>query len=705
MTTVEPAETPFAPAPRGYVPPPPPDDAKPIRLLITIENTPATDGRIFHNLTARRPPLALAGQAVVAEGHDGAVVWGRIDELWRSHGPDVISRQTGEPLPEDVYVWEGRGWVDPHSEMYRLVKAGYLTGVSVDLAGADLELNESAAAGEPWAVIHSATIVMATVVPTPAFGDAYIELDGELVTPAADLLPMVASAGYPAWPSGTVAALGDPCPPCMVGLTAAAADDAGTGAMVALVPAAADATRLAIDGGLPVDDLHLTLAYLGDGADWTAEQRTLVADAAAALAAAEGPVAAATWAVMDINPGTDAACVALAVGNEEGPGSRIVGMRDVVLGVLGGTGLPPLPEQHRPFVPHLTLGYRDELGDGPVDTAERIGPVVLDRLRVSFGGDTTDYPLTGGAATADGLEPAEAVAAAGSWRPPAEWFRDPQLSEYTPLTITADGRVFGHVAVWGTCHVGIAARCVPPPRSRTGYSRFHLSAIVCDDGSTVYTGPLVLDTNHAALTASYDAAVDHYAHTGAAWADVVVGEDAIGIWQAGAVRPTATEDMIETARRSRQSGDWRPVGGGHELMAVLSVNMPGYPVSRGLVADGELQALVAAGTPAVGAARPVDWGPAHRALLAGLTRDYGPTHRALLAGLRGTVRAARHDIWDWLRHGEGAVRIRWGTPGDFTRCQRMLADEPGVGADKANRLCAEAHHDVTGMWPGDRRNR
>lgn len=53
----------------------------------------------------------------------------------------------------------------------------------------------------------------------------------------------------------------------------------------------------------------------------------------------------------------------------------------------------------------------------------------------------------------------------------------------------------------------------------------------------------------------------------------------------------------------------------------------------------------------------------------------------------------------WLT-GPGAIKIRWGTSGDFDRCVRQtgkyLRDPKGY--------CAELHHDATGMWPGDRKN-
>lgn len=52
--------------------------------------------------------------------------------------------------------------------------------------------------------------------------------------------------------------------------------------------------------------------------------------------------------------------------------------------------------------------------------------------------------------------------------------------------------------------------------------------------------------------------------------------------------------------------------------------------------------------------------------------------------------------------GPGAAKIRWGTPGDFTRCDRHLVKY--VGPERAKRICAQWHHDMNGYWPGDRRN-
>lgn len=56
----------------------------------------------------------------------------------------------------------------------------------------------------------------------------------------------------------------------------------------------------------------------------------------------------------------------------------------------------------------------------------------------------------------------------------------------------------------------------------------------------------------------------------------------------------------------------------------------------------------------------------------------------------------------WL-HGKVALKIRWGTPGDFKRCVRQ-AHHYGIPPSQANGMCATLHHKATGMWPGDKRN-
>ena len=172
------------------------------------------------------------------------------------------------------------------------------------------------------------------------------------------------------------------------------------------------------------------------------------------------------------------------------------------------------------------------------------------------------------------------VASAVPVEPPKAWFDNPKLAGPTAITIEDGGRVFGHLATWDSCHVGIQGRCQTAPKSGTDYAYFAHGQVRTDDGTNVRTGRITLGTGHAALSLGADATKAHYDDTGTAVADIAVGEDASGIWFAGALRPGTTPEQVRTLRASAVSGDWRAMGGGLELMALLAVNTPGFPVPR-----------------------------------------------------------------------------------------------------------------------------
>lgn len=54
----------------------------------------------------------------------------------------------------------------------------------------------------------------------------------------------------------------------------------------------------------------------------------------------------------------------------------------------------------------------------------------------------------------------------------------------------------------------------------------------------------------------------------------------------------------------------------------------------------------------------------------------------------------------WL-HGEGAAKIAWGTPGDWTRCVAHLTPHMGT---RAKGYCQLLHKRATGVYTGSRLN-
>lgn len=191
----------------------------------------------------------------------------------------------------------------------------------------------------------------------------------------------------------------------------------------------------------------------------------------------------------------------------------------------------------------------------------------------------------------------DTVSAAGQASPPKDWFADPSLTRATPLTITDDGQVYGHLATWGVCHTGIGNQCVTAPRSTTNYAYFRTGETVCADGSRVPVGKITLGTGHADMSLGYVPAVQHYDDSGAVVAVVNAGEDRFGIWVAGSIVPGVDEEKLAELRRSPLSGDWRRIGGNLELVAALAVNSPGFPVLRASGEEDEeiIEVLTSAG--------------------------------------------------------------------------------------------------------------
>lgn len=188
-------------------------------------------------------------------------------------------------------------------------------------------------------------------------------------------------------------------------------------------------------------------------------------------------------------------------------------------------------------------------------------------------------------------------------RPPASWFTQPAFDGPTLMTIRDDGQIFGHLAVWDTCHTAYQ-RCVTPPHSRSYETFMSTGAITCADGTRARTGGLVWGIPHADRTATLLEAFAHYEVPEYGFADVCVGEDLWGIWFAGSLRPHITEADVRMLGGLSISGDWRPRDGSYEFIAGLAVNVPGFPIVDGIAAsatevrfdtDMNVLALVAAG--------------------------------------------------------------------------------------------------------------
>jgi hypothetical protein len=218
-------------------------------------------------------------------------------------------------------------------------------------------------------------------------GDTWLMYPGQPIGPADTVINCRCSIGY--------VVSDEP-------LTAAA--EVHTGAMVALRPTAADAERLAVDGGEPPEQLHCTMAYLGEAADIPngvretiiARLRSLVEDAI--RPDYDLPLVVDGFAVSMFNPpgaehpdGRDrSSCAVLGLSGDD-----LDAVHKLILSTLEEVfdehGLA-MPDQHAPYNAHLTLEYTDD-GGRVEELLDRAGPVSFDAVWVAFGGDDTDIPL------------------------------------------------------------------------------------------------------------------------------------------------------------------------------------------------------------------------------------------------------------------------------------------------------------------------
>lgn len=236
-----------------------------------------------------------------------------------------------------------------------------------------------------------------------------------------------------------------------------------------------------------------------------------------------------------------------------------------------------------------------------------------------------DQPLPMAPLATERAQPTVVITASGApmdWpaNPPADWFTqepptvgDPRLVRQpdgkfaVPLTVTEDGRVYGHACYWGQEHTAFPGQKVKPPRSAT-YAHYMTGDRVVvtgmeDDGATpvldrIAVGKITMGTGHAPVHGiTPTRAKAHYdgGYGAVQVADVRAVEDDFGVWLSGALCIPHSEDNPEgpTAAQVQQfmsldlSPDWRKYSGMLSMIALLAVPVGGFPIAReSLVASG-----------------------------------------------------------------------------------------------------------------------
>ena len=537
--------------------------------VLVPEGVYTGDGRKFAEgaLTWRDLPLPLLWQEKSGMGHEGSIIIGQITNITRE-GNMLI----GDGVFADT---------EEADKVIGLVAEGHLRGVSVDVDQAEMAMESE---DSDNMLFSKGRISAATMCSIPAFAEAYISIGLRIVeNPTSEISdepePLVAS------PTGPVLApfVDEPLP----------FRDYDTAQRKAMI----EKGWALPDGSYPIadeEDLRNAIQAIGRASD-PAKAKAHIKKRANALG--KGDLIPEGW-----SEDTEA-LAASATEFKRGPGW----VTDPV----------ETKRIHDYWTKPGQEGYA-KIGWGtPGDfrrlrahLAKYVSPRFLNRTTAQWHHDALGYwpgecgrpgnPPCGAkrsVASGETVAAALGLVAAGGWCAPSEWFLDPKFSGPAPIKVTDDGRIYGHLATWGTCHIGIPGTCVEAPMSDSSYAYFRTGVVTTDSGTEMAVGQITMDTGHAPLSAKARAAAAHYDNTGTVVADVAAGEDEFGIWVSGSVRRGLTDDQISALRAGSLSGDWRNIRGNLELVAALVVNVPGFPIPRtGLAASGGHQsALVAAG--------------------------------------------------------------------------------------------------------------
>jgi len=579
----------------GLVPDEPEDDEEliteiPVHGVLAPEGVPTGDGRMFalESLSTRDLPVPLLYEYVHSHGGDTSMTStvGRVDKAWRDEATNMW-RWTGAIVLSTQYAQEA---IDG-------MVTGIVRGVSIDGDAAEVEVQELEEGEEidlmellmPSETVFSKMRVAGlTIVPIPAFQEAYIALGHEFQEDLTDeqideqVAALQACGCFDGWD--------------VVDLSESPEDNARAALEAALIEFRefpperreedAESGAAMPDGSYPIencDDLRNAIQAIGRAKDPEAT-KAHIRKRKSALGCDEVELPE-SWAgeVETFAPGT-----------HDGPGwiTHPIPTQRIRNYWTKGAGAAKI----KWGVPGDFNRCRTQLAkyvQNPDWLAGLCANMHYEALNIWPAQHHGSRVLTASASTlrspvARLAEPAHPVY-------PAEYFAEPTLDRAFPMKIERDTRrVYGYVSEWGVCHVGITGFCQEVPQSYSDYAYFKKGVVDTDAGEQ-FVGCLTFG-GHASRHMSMSRAADFYDKPDAVRAYVNVGENAYGVWFAGIIPPDVSDEDITKMRAiGAVSGDWREVRGQLELIGVPIVNTPGLPVRQLAASAGRQTVLIGAG--------------------------------------------------------------------------------------------------------------
>lgn len=632
----------------------------PVHGVAAPEGVATGDGRMFAigGLTNRDLPLPLLYQPVSVPGHDQAYTVGRLDEIWRDEEANLV-RYRGALILGREYANEVVGGIID----------GTIRGVSVDVDDIELDLTgivddegnfleqeyDPTTAGKmPLQTYKSARISGLTIVSIPAFQEAYIALGLD------DEEGLTASAALTA------------CGCLQAGAAASAEGDEFRDYTAEQRKEMAEKGQAMPDGSYPIadeEDLRNAIQAIGRASDPSAVRAhikkraralgktDLIPDGWAAqiidlTALSEDELAeynALDEYDQDVYAEERAAVLAaasFAPGTKDGPGwiTHPVPTARIRRYWVRGKGAAKI----RWGVPGDFDRCRRQLAKY-VQNPDWLAGLCANMHKEATGTWPGQKRGDKHALVASGAVRAPAIILAGGAKVyAAELFDEPPVDLAMPVNIDRKSRrIYGYLAEWGVCHVGIEGICTAPVPSENDYAYFRKGVVETTEG-TMRVGNLSYGEGHADIRWRNAVATAHYDKPGAVRAYVNIGENSRGIWYSGVLVPWATDADIDAILAiGAFSGDWRDWGNRElDLIAATCVNTPGYQIKPDAYASGGRQiSLTGAGVPA-----------RRRALVAAATDLSDPETVAAIA--RTAVAEYRHQEKVAAKIGPARERVR-----------------------------------------------